>query len=416
MEKYLVNKWGLNDQVDEHNSSNIKFCGKLGKPGKDKDGNPTRVYEKKECDSLGGQFDSAGNCKKPDGSTFNNDCVGLNFPLQLAVTGCEGEAADIACPDGSVIVDGKFLFGKWDKTNCGAIPYKPKNHPSYNKSISIIEDIVGKQNAKVTVNTDLFKGDPEPQVKKQFEIQFMCGAVKPDAVISRPAKFVKISGGADYLHVAQIVVLNKKGENVAKGRKVTSSGQHGGGNDGKPENAVDGVQTVKNWPNIYHSNGGNAFLMVELDDTESFQDGGAADKGINLSSVVVYQRGDCCKERLATGYKVEIVDKDSNVMSSLPLTMKDKQSFTYIAKSDSDEMIKKLAQDKVASDKAVLDAKARSISLAVAQEEAIVLADRRAKAYALAEAEELVRQEQARAYAQAEELARANIRRRKKNS
>lgn len=52
-------------------------CGTLGKPSAD---NSIRIYTKEECDKLGGNIYSGGECLRPQGGSFSWDCRLLNAP------------------------------------------------------------------------------------------------------------------------------------------------------------------------------------------------------------------------------------------------------------------------------------------------------------------------------------------------
>jgi hypothetical protein len=132
---------------------------------------------------------------------------------------------------------------------------------------------------------------------------FICTNTKQDNIENfendRAARFVRIDGGGDYLQLSQVVVKDLKGDNVAKGKNVSSSGV---GWDGREANAVDGVESSRGHPRQYHSNGGNAFFEIDL---------GALTE---ISTIVVYNRADCCQGRLASGYKVKLLNANRNVV------------------------------------------------------------------------------------------------------
>jgi hypothetical protein len=124
-------------------------------------------------------------------------------------------------------------------------------------------------------------------------------------------KFVRVSGGRDYLHFSQVVATNTAGVNVAKGGKTTSSAVGWDTTNARP---VDGDERVRNHPQQVHLHQ-NAWWQVEL--------ASPAD----LASVTIYNRGDCCKERLI-GYKITFLDANNNVLYKSPaLTRDDIQKF-----------------------------------------------------------------------------------------
>jgi hypothetical protein len=124
-------------------------------------------------------------------------------------------------------------------------------------------------------------------------------------------KFVRIDSGGDYLQLSQVVVTDANGTNIAKGRKTSSSGV---GWDGPEAAAVDGVEASRGHPAQYHSNGGNAFFQIELSSPSQ------------IASVTIYNRADCCQGRLASGYRVRLLDSQGNaVFTSEPLNAEAKQ-------------------------------------------------------------------------------------------
>ena len=122
---------------------------------------------------------------------------------------------------------------------------------------------------------------------------------RKDAFKYSPARIVRIDGGGDYLQLSQVVVKDLKGVNVAKGKSVKSSGHCC---DGPEHKAVDGVESSRGHPNEYHSNGGNAFFEIDL---------GAITE---ISTITIYNRADCCQGRLASGYKIKLLDEKRNVV------------------------------------------------------------------------------------------------------
>ncbi len=124
-------------------------------------------------------------------------------------------------------------------------------------------------------------------------------------------KYVRVDGGGDYLQLSQVVVTDANGTNIAKGRKATSSGV---GWDGPESAAVDGVEASRGHPGEYHSSGGSAWFQVELSSPAQ------------VASVTIYNRADCCQGRLASGYRVRLLDSQGNVVfTSEPLNADAKQ-------------------------------------------------------------------------------------------
>lgn len=112
-------------------------------------------------------------------------------------------------------------------------------------------------------------------------------------------KFVRLAGGSDYINLSQLVVTDVNGNNVSRGRRTTSSGV---GYDGQTQFAVDGNEASRSHPQEYHSSGGNAWWQVELDAPS------------NIASVTVYNRSDCCLDRMASGYKVYLLGPDNSIL------------------------------------------------------------------------------------------------------
>jgi len=117
---------------------------------------------------------------------------------------------------------------------------------------------------------------------------------------SGSVKYVKLGGGNDWINLSQLVVFDSNGGNIAKGRPTTSSGV---GFDGREEKAVDGSEQPRGHPNEYHSSSDkNAFFQVELE------------KPSIVSSVVVYNRSDCCSDRMGNGHKIYLLDSNKQVL------------------------------------------------------------------------------------------------------
>jgi hypothetical protein len=124
-------------------------------------------------------------------------------------------------------------------------------------------------------------------------------------------KFVRVDGGNDYLQLSQVVVTDANGSNIAKGKKTSSSGA---GWDTQESTAVDGVEASRGHPSEFVSTGGNAFYQIELSSPSQ------------VASVTIYNRADCCQDRLATGYRVKLLDSQGNVVfTSNPLNNSAKQ-------------------------------------------------------------------------------------------
>jgi len=64
-------------------------CGTAGRPSADMS---LRLYTKAECDTLGGNFDSNGQCRRADGGSFSIDCATLNVPAPPPPSICKADA------------------------------------------------------------------------------------------------------------------------------------------------------------------------------------------------------------------------------------------------------------------------------------------------------------------------------------
>jgi len=98
-----------------------------------------------------------------------------------------------------------------------------------------------------------------------------------------------IAGGIDCLNFSQLVAYDSKGNNVTIGRKTYGSGQwEPASNSSK---AVDGNHMPRGHPNEYHSSGEACGRVSHWTVV--------LDKPTTISAVIVYNRADCCAERLA---------------------------------------------------------------------------------------------------------------------
>jgi hypothetical protein len=109
---------------------------------------------------------------------------------------------------------------------------------------------------------------------------------------------IESMGSASWLNFSQLVVLNQNGENISVRRSTSGSPEWGGA---PTQKANDGDERVRNFPQNSHSAGGNAFWQVTLDSPQT------------VSAVVVYNRGDCCQDRLA-GYRIALLDLNGSVL------------------------------------------------------------------------------------------------------
>ncbi len=102
---------------------------------------------------------------------------------------------------------------------------------------------------------------------------------------------VQLAGGfGTCLNFSQLVVLNEKGENISRGRPTEGSGSWG------PEThsgrAVDGEEWPRGHPNQYHCSGAACGANVNHWQV-------TLDKPSTVSAIIIYNRADCCQDRLA---------------------------------------------------------------------------------------------------------------------
>jgi len=133
--------------------------------------------------------------------------------------------------------------------------------------------------------------------------------------------FVRIvgTGKAGPMNLSQLVVYDENGNNVSKGRPVQSSGSpygppgSGGRGGASEEMANDGGESSRAHPYEFHGKGsGTDLWQVHL-----------VDGPRSVSSVVVYNRSDCCQERMGSGYVIELyspLPNPSLLWRSEPLT------------------------------------------------------------------------------------------------
>ena len=107
--------------------------------------------------------------------------------------------------------------------------------------------------------------------------------------------FVRIEGGTRVLNLSQLVVLDEYGNNISRGRpQQVNSETYGDANKTK---ANDGGEAPRGHPNEYHGHNnetGQDLWQVQLDGPR------------NVASVIVYNRSDCCADRMASGYVIKL--------------------------------------------------------------------------------------------------------------
>jgi len=123
-----------------------------------------------------------------------------------------------------------------------------------------------------------------------------CG-VSARYIVVRPSQII----GDAWIQIAQLVVIDKDGENVAKKANTSSSGSWN--SDSNPGKAVDGSMYARSFPGIYHSNtvDANTFFKIDLG------------KEYDITKVIYYNRADCCSNR-SYGMRVQFYDKDNTFL------------------------------------------------------------------------------------------------------
>jgi len=129
----------------------------------------------------------------------------------------------------------------------------------------------------------------------------------PDCTKVPKARYVKVlsgEGSNKWLQISQLVVLNEKDENVAKGKDATASSVWNGSS---PAYAVDGFIGSRNFPEMFHSNTeNNSWFMVDLKKYEY------------ITEIKYYNRLECCHERIV-GARVQLLDENKNVVKEIQI-------------------------------------------------------------------------------------------------
>jgi hypothetical protein len=118
------------------------------------------------------------------------------------------------------------------------------------------------------------------------------------------------------LQISQLVVKDAFGTNIARSSTCSAANYH----QGQPncQKAIDGTLANRDWPDMYHSAGGNReqWYLLDLAGTHA------------VTSVDYYNRAGCCQER-ATNYILELLDSKMNVLFQRKLNSDAVQSFKF---------------------------------------------------------------------------------------
>ena len=139
-------------------------------------------------------------------------------------------------------------------------------------------------------------------------------------------RFVVIRAApANHLQLSQVVVLDESGTNVARGKPCTSSSYWGHDASGNANNAVDGILGLKRHPHEFHSAAFGDWWMVDLQRVHT------------VVSVAVYNRGDCCQERLS-GAHMLLLNSDKFVIADRFLDGSPIQNFAFSRATDKNHL------------------------------------------------------------------------------
>ncbi|KAJ5072911.1 hypothetical protein M0811_09122 [Anaeramoeba ignava] len=123
-------------------------------------------------------------------------------------------------------------------------------------------------------------------------------------------RFVKIQHYRnEYLHVSQVEVLTFDGKNIALGKKATQSSVYSHSKNPIAERAVDGnTETDWNRGNLTHTNQEKSWLLIDLGQNYPFQ---------SIHRINVYNRTDCCNERLEEAVLYLLDDHEKELFSNV---------------------------------------------------------------------------------------------------
>jgi hypothetical protein len=175
----------------------------------------------------------------------------------------------------------------------------PMNAAPWNSYAKTWSDVLNVIQSIVARLSSSNRAEQEAATKELYGIALESKSSAPQ-VSYGAVKYIRIDGGNSYLQLAQVIGYDMNGKNVTRGRKVTASPEWTGG---LPIYAVDGVESARSFPYVYHSGGGvGQFLQIELTSPT------------RLSYVRIYNRQDCCGDRLGSGYVVKLLDANMKVV------------------------------------------------------------------------------------------------------
>jgi len=155
--------------------------------------------------------------------------------------------------------------------------------------------------------------------------QAICGYVPPAPVCNpdKAAMFVTLKG-LGFIELSQIVIKDINGVNVApKGKIIEATPAWDPA--AKPENAIDGTEAAREYPNIYHSIEQDPETAKAIYPANSIMV--ILEKPTCISEIITYGRlNGCCPDRQANKY-IDIVGRGIEIWKSPKTTDKLVQSF-----------------------------------------------------------------------------------------
>ena len=111
--------------------------------------------------------------------------------------------------------------------------------------------------------------------------------------------------GDKWINISQLACFNNKDENVCLNKPVTTSKLYP---NSLEKTLTDGRLLARDYPSIFHSgNSNNDWVKVDFLNSES------------IKSCVIYNRKDCCKERIKDG-TISLLDYNNNTLTSRLIT------------------------------------------------------------------------------------------------